>query len=167
MTGEDYIQYLICRFGEKNDADLFRILASRDYTWQLLLDENRAQAGLYLREQCAFETGVCLSDVADGPCSCLEMLCALSTDMADNCDAGNEKFFMTKLLDNLGIRWMRDQRRINDILDAWLNRNYPPDGKRTPIYIKGCTKDLRTMDVWSQMHLYLNTYYPLDKEFLQ
>ena len=145
MTGEDYIQYLICRFG----------------------DENRAQAGLYLREQCAFETGVCLSDVADGPCSCLEMLCALSTDMADNCDAGTEKFFMTKLLDNLGIRWMRDPRRINDILDAWLNRNYPPDGKGTPIYIKGCTKDLRTMDVWSQMHLYLNTYYPLDKEFLQ
>ena len=87
--------------------------------------------------------------------------------MADNCDAGTEKFFMAKLLDNLGIRWIRDQRRINDILDAWLNRNYPPDGKGTPIYIKGCTKDLRTMDVWSQMHLYLNTYYPLDKEFLQ
>ena len=133
----------------------------------MLLDENRAQAGLYLREQCAFETGVCLPDVADGPCSCLEMLCALSTDMADNCDAGNEKFFMTKLLDNLGIRWLKDPRRINDILDIWLSRNYPPDGKRTPIYIKGCTKDLRTMDVWSQMHLYLNTYYPLDKEFLQ
>lgn len=167
MTGEDYIQYLICRFGERNDADLFRVLASKDYAWQMFLDENRAQAGLYLREQCAFETGVQLSDVADGPCSCLEMLCALSTDMADNCDAGTERFFMTKLLDNLGIRWIRNPSRINDILDAWLSRNYPPDGKGTPIYIEGCTKDLRTMDVWSQMHLYLNTYYPLDKEFLK
>ena len=165
MIGKDYIQWLYDNYGCPNyTIELFEYLASKNYIWQMTLDANRAAAGLRLRDQFAYETGVYRSDVADGPCSVLEMLCALAEDVYDNCGQRTPIFFLNAMLDNLGI--VKNIDNANYILDRWLNRDYEADGKGSIFYIPNCQVDLRRMDVWSQMKFYISTYYPLDPNFL-
>lgn len=174
MIGRDYIEWLFDRYGQEGYLELFKELSQRNYEYQFLLDENRAQAGLALREQCAYETGVYLSDVADGPCSCLEMLCALGSSMYDMSGVNDPRYFVCVLLQNLGLERFRyhltdkDKEEINRHLDTWLTRSYDKNGHGSIFDFNGhTTKDIRSMDVWSQMNLYLNTFYPIDENFLR
>lgn len=174
MIGRDYIEWLFNRYGESGYLELFKELSQINYEYQFLLDENRAQAGLALREQCAYETGVYLSDVADGPCSCLEMLCALASAMYDMCGVKDPRYFFGVLLSNLrlldykGNLTEKDREEVKTKVGIWLSRSYDKNGHGSIFDFNGLTtKDIRSMDVWSQMNLYLNTFYPIDENFLR
>lgn len=169
MLGEDYIYWLLDRYGSHEYESLFKQLASKDYRWHFVLDESRAKAGLTLRQQFAYEAGVYLSDVADGPCSCLEMLCALSSAMYDMCGQCDPRHFLAEMLGNLGLSFFAGSREVNDILDRWLDGNFDPNGRGSIYDFKNVTigRDVRSMDVWSQMNLYLNVFYPFDENYLR
>lgn len=175
MIGNDYLFWLYDRYGGEGYLELFKELSIKNYEWQFVLDENRAQAGLALREQCAYETGVYLSDVADGPCSCLEMICALASNMYDMSGVNDPRYFVGVMLQNLGLDYYKgeltdgEKNEISTILDNWLSRSYTRNGKGSIFNFKHkhLDKDIRSMDVWSQMNLYLNTFYPFDDDYLR
>lgn len=174
MIGMDYIDWLYDKYGQEGYLELFQELSKIDYIWQFVLDENRAQAGLALREQCAYETGVYLSDVADGPCSCLEMLCALASAMYNMCGVKDPRYFVEVLLSNLrlldykGHLTEKDKEEVRTKVELWLSRRYDKNGRGSTFDFNGTTtKDIRSMDIWSQMNLYLNTFYPIDENFLR
>ena len=174
MIGRDYIDWLFERYGTVGHLELFKELSEINYSWQFILDENRAQAGLALRDQCAYETGVYLSDVADGPCSCLEMICALGSSMYDMSGFRDPRYFVRILLSNLHLDSFKDplsekdRKEIRDKVEAWLSRSYDKNGHGSIFDFKNQSdRDVRSMDVWSQMNLYLNTFYPIDENFLR
>lgn len=174
MIGRDYIEWLYDKYGGAGYLELFKELSQINYEYQFLLDENRAQAGLALREQCAYETGVYLSDVADGPCSCLEMLCALASAMYDMCGVKDPRYFLEVLLSNLRLEGYtghlteKDKAEVDNKVEVWLSRSYDKNGHGSIFdFNDQATRDIRSMDVWSQMNLYLNTFYPIDENFLR
>lgn len=165
MLSDSYYYWLINQYGGRSQEDIYGALAGRDYIWQISLDAARASDGVSLRSVCAYKYGVQEEDIASGPCSCLEMLCALSDMMVANCDGPDNIYFMNCMIDNIGLRTSRSNMQHK--IDIWLNREYDADGKGSPIWIRGCQSDLRHMSVWDQMLLYLNTYVPFDNNYLR
>lgn len=162
LLGRDYQQWLCNRAVPLNYSELATKLANTDYIWIFDLDQNRAEGGLVLRSEYAIETGVYQSDVADGPCSCLEMMIAYSRNLVQQSGYGNEQTFFNDFLFNTGLaafddaHW--DDREASAVIDIWLNREYQPNGQGN-LLVTGLGIDLRTMDTWSQLATYVNEYY--------
>lgn len=169
MLGQDYFNWLCQRVAPIGYTNLMAKLASTDYIWQFSLDENRAWAGLNLRIEFAEEAGIYQSDVAEGPCSCLEMMIALAGNMVDQSGCEDERTFFQDFLSNMGLIKYDDnhwnEKQVNYILKRWLDRRYDPDGKGN-LLITRQNIDMRNLDTWQQMAVYINEFYPLDMDFL-
>lgn len=169
MIGEDYTKWLINSTELINYDKLLYHLARADFYWWMVLDENRACAGLSLRERYSFEVGIYQSDVADGPCSVLEMLIALSEDLEQQCGAKTSQEFFFEMLSNLKLIKYSDnhydENAVGSILKKWMDRDYAADGSGS-IFKFVPNTDMRKLDIWGQMLRYINYYYPLDKDFL-
>ena len=164
----DYYMWLIDRVdvlhGEKsNYLLLMKHLFSVDYIPILQLDENRAYSGLNLRSRYALEEGVYLDDVHDGPCTVLEMLEALSENIAYDTSDNISRWFW-ELLHNLELDRFSDENydkySVDYILERWLSRKYEPTGIGSPFPLKHCRSDTRNMQIWDQMNAYLVENYP-------
>lgn len=171
MISVEYLNWLYNLYGNPEyKFELFKTLSEINYIWQFQLDSNRASAGLLLRERFAYEAGVYQSDVADGPCSVLEMICALADDMSRECGQYDDKYFVIVLLKNLGLDPFQTYSidTVKTAVDIWLNRQYMPNGCGNIFYVPNRHDvDMRKLDTWTQMNLYLNEYYPFDKNFLK
>ena len=168
MLGRDYIDWLFFTFGDSNryDIKIFNTLASIEYRSQDNRNQGRLYAGLQLRSDFAYDIGVYEADVADGPCSVLEFICALGREMYIQCSQASPSQFVWEMLDNLDILTLGYAYQIEDVVSKWLNGDYGYDGSGGIYAIPGIQTDMRTLSVWEQMHLYLNSYYPLDEDFL-
>ena len=165
----DYLNWLYDQFGDFGyPIHIFKMLSEIEFRWQMELDSNRASAGLILREQFALEQGVYQDDVADGPCSVLEMMCALAEDMYSQCSQESPRAFMDMMLYNLMVETNIDYNELPNQVNIWMNRDYKPNGYGSIFYIpKSLTVDMRKLDIWGQMTVYLNYKYPLDVDFLK
>lgn len=166
----DYFNWLHQKYGNPEyNTELFKVLANTEYKWQFVLDSNRASAGLLLRTNFAYDAGVYQSDVAEGPCSVLEMLCALAEDMCRECGQYNAKHMFVELLMNLGLDpfKMYHEGAIKAAVDVWLNRKYMNHGFGNIFFIPTYNGDLKKLDTWTQMTIYLNYKYPFDENFLK
>lgn len=171
MISVDYLNWLYNQYGNPEyEFELFETLSKIKYIWQFRLDSNRASAGILLREKFAYEAGVYQSDVADSPCSVLEMLCALADDMTNECGQYNDKYFFIVLLKNLGLYPFQSysSNAVKAAINTWLNREYLPDGVGNIFSLpNNININMRKLDTWTQMNIYLNEYYPFDKNFLK
>ena len=162
MIGKDYIEWLMSMTGLNGYSLLLSHLAKTEFYWWMVLDENRACAGLSLRERYSFEAGIYQSDVADGPCSVLEMLLALAEDLEQQSGAKTTQEFFYELLDNLGLTQYHDakyyDKAVSLILKKWMDRDY----KNYNIFKPVPNVDMRKLDIWGQMLQYINYYYPID-----
>ena len=77
------------------------------YRWQFELDENRAIAGLALRDRYAYEAGVDRAEMSDGPCSVLEMLIGLADVMSQTFDDTVSRWFW-EMIGNLNLDHFSD-----------------------------------------------------------
>lgn len=169
MLGRDYFDWLCSRVAPIGYSQVMAKLAETNYIWQFDLDKNRAMAGLNLRIEFSEEAGIYQSDVAEGPCSCLEMMIALAGNMVDQSGAENERVFFQDFLSNMGLMKF-DDRHYNDVkvtqaIKRWLDRRYDPDGVGN-ILITHQNIDMRRLDTWQQMAVFINEFYPLDMNFL-
>lgn len=153
----------------KSHQQLLHHLHNREFTYTIEFDSNRAEDGVYLRYRYVCEhhnhNASVVQECLDGPCSVLEMLIALALrceeDMMDDIDQGNRtgKWFWN-MISNLGLMSMDDTRfstrRVDAIVDRFLNREYEPDGKGGLFTIPNSRHDLRTVEIWHQMCWYLN-----------
>lgn len=145
-------------------------LHDTEFIYSIPKDENRACDGLNLRYRFAYEHPELGDGEADsyitGPCSVLEMMLALAIrceeDTMDNPLVGNRTGqWFWEMIVNLGLGSMTDvrydRRRVDDVIDIFLNREYEPDGRGGLFRIRGCKRDLRTVEIWNQLNWYLDT----------
>lgn len=162
MLGRDYFKWLCKRVDARNYTRLLDKLAHTNYIWQFVLDKNRADGGLILRTEYSIETGVYLSDVADGPCSCLEMMIAYARRFVEQSGFGTEASFFNDFLFNTGLAafddkfW--DESAAQQVIDVWLNRLYPANGQGNLI-VTNSAVDLRRLDTWQQLAVYIEEFY--------
>lgn len=133
-------------------------------------DANRAEDGLSLRWRFAYEMHDLSSydeiELAEGPCSVLEMMIALAIrceeNIMDDPNIGNRtgQWFWGMIV-NLGLGSMMDSRFdrqfVDDAVARFLNREYEPDGRGGLFTIRHCDRDLRDVEIWYQLCWYLDS----------
>lgn len=164
----DYFDWLTGRIGGRSKVASFEKLLWRlhetDFRWKLPMDENRASDGIALRWKYAYDTHKEnmydeILDALDGDCSVLEMMVALAIrceETMDDISVGNRTSqWFWEMVKSLGLGAMYDNRFdsdcVNDILETFLDRKYAPDGRGGLFTIRDCEKDLRKVEIWSQL----------------
>lgn len=151
--------------GEIEDySELLRYLYSREFTWSIDFDSNRAAHGLDLRD-----TFISENDYGDmmkrympqGPCTVLEMMIGLAIS-AESVVGDRDKWFWF-MIKNLGLADATneefDEYDVKRIIDNFLDRKFRPDGKGGLFYIKNSENDLRQIEIWYQFLFYVNSIY--------
>lgn len=147
---------------------LLEYLFATDFTYILPMDENRADDGINLRYRFATEAGYndeIIQDNIDFPCSILEMMIALSIRCEEHImsdpDIGDRtgQWFWNMIV-NLGLGNMSDdnfdERYVEGIVRNFLNRHYNKNGKGSLFIIENPYQDMRDIEIWYQMCMYLN-----------
>lgn len=131
------------------------------------LDGNRAMDGLQLRVDFMNNHGQLGTSTNRKACTMFEFLIALARRMAFL--MGNEEnphrtaHFFWIMIKNIGLDKLNDNRypflhgdfRIQDAVDRVLFRTYDPDGKGGLFPLKHPPCDMRTVEIWYQMQLWL------------
>lgn len=147
---------------------LLSYLNSREFTYILDMDGNRAEDGIDLRYRFAYEKGYEYPIIAryldTQPCSILEMMVALAIRceehiMCDD-DIGNRTGqWFWNMVDTLGLGRMSDSRfdvhYADEIIDRFLNREYKRNGEGGLFKIDNCEHNLRNIEIWYQANWYL------------
>ena len=162
---DEYFEWLyefVCgeRFAKEfSFRKLLVYLHSREFTYTLNMDSNRAQDGIDLRERYYGDSTI------KGPCSVLEMMLALSIRceewMDDPAYGDRTTQWFWNMIINMGLGAMYDSRfdkeYVENAVDRMLYREYEPNGKGGLFYIRGCTDDLRKFEIWAQMCYFLDS----------
>lgn len=142
-----------------------------EFTYTIERDRNRAEDGINLRYRFAimngyedmYKTVLC---ILDGPCSVLEMMIALAIrceeNIMDDPDIGDRtKQWFWEMVTSLGLGPMTDDEydwlTVKSAIERFLYREYFPDGRGGLFTIRGCDRDMRTIEIWSQLCRYLDS----------
>ena len=147
---------------------LLRYLNSQEFTYNIRLDGNRADDGLYLRYRFKQENHLRAVDVdrcLTGKCSVLEMMVALclriEEDIMDDPKGNRIHKWFHVMLKSLGLLDMDDayfdERYTDKVITRFLNREYEPNGAGGLFRIKDCPYDLRSVEIWYQMCWYFDS----------
>lgn len=174
---DEYFEWmydLVCN-GRYSGAITYRklliLLHDTRFRYSISKDRNRAEDGVDLRRRFALTCKpkyLYDSTIAalEGPCSVLEMMVALAirceeTIMDDPSIGDRTEQWFWDMIRSLGLGSDIDsrfnERHATDVIDAFLERNYEPDGRGGLFTIRGCDTDLRTIEIWQQLCWYLNT----------
>ena len=166
----DYYIWLRDLVGNRRKYNrLLRQLDSIQYSWLFSLDENRSAGGINLRSEYAWNTNTEVDDVREGPCTVLEMLIGVASHMEDQLEVSTSDCFWM-LIENLGLDQYEDgdydPRKVESIIQAWLNHNYKSNGVGSIFPLKHYSGDCRNLDIWSQMNAWISENYPADESWL-
>ena len=150
--------------------DLLQKLFQTRFIWVMPKDENRAEDGKDLRNRYEYQIpGANLPDVFfKEPCSILEMMVALSLrceeEIMDDPDEGNRTgLWFWSMIDSLGLGNMTDEyyneEYVSNNLDIFMNRRYAPNGRGGLFIVDDPDTDMRSIEIWYQMHCFLNYSY--------
>ena len=133
------------------------------------MDMNREEDGIELRYRFGRSLGIPDPEIAYEidiyPCSMLEMTAALALKAGEQIfgnplEKEGARWIFQKMLHNSGMLDLLDPGVcVNDICDRIEDRAYGPDGKGGLFYIPKCPQDLRRVELWHQMMLYLDVAY--------
>lgn len=136
--------------------ELLQYLDSKAFYAKMEMDENREGWGLYLRTDVDYDI--------QGPCSMLEMLVALASNIEKehlyDWHVGDQTavWFWT-MIHNLGLINQTDERfnfrKVDDIVSRFLNRDYAPNGKGGLFVIQDESIDMRDISIWQQVQMWL------------
>lgn len=168
----DWMYNLVCedRYdGNNSYRKLLAYLHNVEFTYTIARDSNRASDGMDLRYRFAYDTGcACADSYLEGPCSIFEMMLALAIrceeNIMDDPSMGNRTSqWFWKMVNNLGLSSMLDNNfdiyYVEDIITAFLNREYKRDGRGGLFAVRHCKRDMRRLEIWTQMCYYLDELY--------
>lgn len=151
-------------------SDLLSHLHNVQFEYILDMDENRLLDGIDMRyrfgreNQCPEPMIATLLD--NHPCSVLEMMVALAVrceeHIMEDSDLGDRTGqWFWEMIKSLGLESM-DNRKYNSdfidlILEQFMNRTYAQDGKGGLFTVEGCQEDMRDIEIWYQLNMYLKT----------
>lgn len=145
----------------RNYTKLMKYLKSRQFTWTVSNDENRADDGLYLRITFRELTGD--EVVIKGACSVLEMCIALATriteDLFEYDPRTTPAHWFWVMMENSGLDRFTDdtydENEVGRIVDRILLRRYSKTGKGGFFPLKHPNKDQREVEIWYQLQKYI------------
>jgi hypothetical protein len=155
---------------DKSYWELLNIMFEKEFRWQHPMDENRMMDGLDVRVEFANEHRI-RPHVLDflGPCSFLELLIALSRQMAFVA-GGDAPGWAWHLLNNLELNRMSDpltrpkRNKIAEILDNVIDRRYSPDGTGGFFPLAWPEDDMTNVELWYQLNAYISELHPEHRE---
>lgn len=149
---------------------LLTCLYDHDFRYSIAMDDNRDSDGIDLRYRFAREKGydyrLIGSYLDDRPCSVLEMMIALALRceehiMEDSEFGDRTGHWFWNMIVSLGLSSMSDKRfdidYVDDVIERFLDREYEPNGKGGLFTVRDSKRDMRTMEIWYQMHSYLSS----------
>ena len=165
----DYFEWMldiVCgdKFAKGNSyRKLLSYLHDIDFEYTLPRDANRAQDGISLRYNFAY-------DISDDPkhelgenCSIFEMMVGLAirceSFMNDDDYGDRTGQWFWGMISSLGLNGMTDRNfdkeEVDFIIDRFLNREYEPNGRGGLFTVRNCDEDMRELEIWYQMNRYL------------
>ena len=174
---DDYHDWLIdltCNWCELYSGtgtyyNLMTYLYSRQFTWSLMMDGNRASDGLETRfifvDQSEEYTYRDVYIYLTHSCNVLEMMTALAARcenhiMGDPSQTDNTGKWFWEMITNMHLEDMTDDRYDESYVDMvvtnMLNHNYKENGDGGLFRINDPYKDMRLVDIWCQLSWYLN-----------
>lgn len=175
LTNEyfEWMYQLVCdnRYSKKTSfRRLLDHLNRVTFTYTIDMDGNRAADGEDLRyrfgDACGYSDREIATYLDTHPCSVLEMMIALSIrceeHIMEDSDVGDRtgQWFWNMIV-SLGLGSMTDSNynpdRVNDILDRFLDRKYKRNGEGGLFTVEYSHRDMRTIEIWYQMCLYLDS----------
>lgn len=151
----------------KTYSDLLIIMWQTEFTWSIGNDDNRLADGLELRNEFASGFGPTVRRGMEdlGPCSFLEVLIGLSRRL-EFAAGGSAPGWAWHLVTNLELDRMSDplsdakKRRVHDILETVIKRNYRPDGQGGFFPLAFPDEDQTRIEIWYQMHAFIEELHP-------
>ncbi len=165
---ELYFRWLYRQVADPHSKDLslsywklLKELFSREFTWTVPHDDNRAEDGKELRSEFIHEEDLTRVDQTwmEVGCSMLEMMVGLSRRLSFEAD-GPPYYWFWMLMDNIGLGGLSDNRRlpkkkIEETLDRVIFRTYKRNGLGGLFPLAKTRKDQRKVELWYQMAEYL------------
>lgn len=149
-------------------VELLNDLDSIDFYYDLPMDANRYEDGINLRYRFGREVGYDDRQIASAidirDCSVLEMMVALSIKceeriMHDDDEGDRTSVWFWSMIKSLGLDDQTSDRIdhgfIGIIVKKFMNRSFRRDGKGGLFTVTDKRKDMRDLDIWYQMHAYL------------
>lgn len=165
---EVYLQWLYGQVADPNVKDpklthwkLLRQMYTKEFAWIIPNDDNRMEDGKELRRDFIRETNLDEPNPQwmDLGCSFLELVIGLSRHLAFN--AGGESYYwFWRMIDNIGLNGFTDarrysQRKVDDVMDNVIWRQYEPDGTGGFFPLKEPDRDQRGVELWYQLSAYV------------
>lgn len=147
---------------------LLLYLYSREFTYLIERDQNRAVDGVYLRYRFMQEKDISQNSVdefLDYPCSVLEMMTALAlrceeTIMDDPQYGNRTKTWFWGMVVSLGLGDQYDENfdydKVDKVITKFLERKYSANGKGGLFTTRHRNQDMRDVEIWYQLQYYLD-----------
>lgn len=169
----DYYDWLLTKANVRSHikngySKLLSILFEVAFTPSKEFDCKRLDDGLDLRM--TFDKETSFTNVStmleQKPCSMLEMMVGLAYRIEHDImyDGGEDKTYIwfEKMISSLGLLDQTDDNFSEDyvhgVLDVFNMCRYRPDGLGGLVYIPNYEGDMRALDIWSQMNIFVNIY---------
>jgi len=167
----EYLEWLVLQVGNEKINDIHQLCAhmhNYEFVWFVANDDNRIQDGLDLRVEFLYEKydPTMLHVLRMKHCSVLEVLVALSRRVEFQMN-GNSYDWAWILLEHLGLDKYRGRlsqkhkEEIDDILETLVWRNYEANGMGSFFPLAWPEFDMRTAEIWKQMHAWINEQHPM------
>ena len=156
---------------EYRNTRLLRFLFETPFYSVIENDSNRISDGICLRYEFGYQKGyddrTVLIYLDDRECSVLELMIGLAIKcekqiMYDVAYGDRTAQWFRKMISSLGLNGMNnrqfDEMYVNEVVDKFLNREYEADGRGSLFAISNPSRDMRTVEIWSQLCEYLNEY---------
>lgn len=172
-VNEQYFSWL-CSLIDDGRVDDYQMLLKQlmgtGFHYTMPMDGNRLADGIDLRYRFGREADIRDPIIAvlldDKPGSVLEVMVALAVrceeQIMDNPDIGNRTAtWFWGMVDSLGLASMAnrgyDARYVEIVLERFMNREYEYNGCGGLFTVKYPKKDMRGVDIWYQMCMFLET----------
>jgi hypothetical protein len=168
---ELYLEWL---YGEVADPNIqgktftywkvLKVLLDKPFAWvpDIVNDENRIADGKALRLEFFEEKGISDPDQdwVELGCSFLELMVGLARRLAFVAGGEPHYWFWFHLMENIGLAEFTDnrrlpKRRVDDVLNEIIFRNYEPSGLGGFFPLQYPREDQRTVELWTQLNEYV------------
>ena len=137
------------------------------FSYIIPMDDNRIADGIDLRYRFGYDTEIPYAQIATyldiRTASVLEVMVALSLRIEEQFIDGDDvgKWFWI-MINNLGLGEYKDlyfnKAKVDRIIKQFIERDYNKNGSGGLFITNDINKDLRNIEIWDQMHLYLNEF---------
>lgn len=137
------------------------------FSYIIPMDDNRIADGIDLRYRFGYDTEIPYAQIATyldiRTASVLEVMVALSLRIEEQFIDGDDvgKWFWI-MINNLGLGEYKDlyfnKAKVDRIVKKFIERDYNKNGSGGLFITNNDNKDMRNIEIWDQMHLYLNEF---------